>query len=197
MGKTARSSGAGQDEEANVEDDRQVTKCKLSRDLRELKIGTLPQLQQHVAEMERLFNESETRPDVIHQVINALPSDSLVNMVDYVNKSQNVEYRYRFLSHKLFPKFLNDIYELRLKVNQTEAFAKGLCAYLLRLCFPDDTNNGGNVSWRNLSRSLSSAAVRAGEMRAQQEAQQVIQKHATTGEPSHPTSTATSHARTG
>ena len=75
MGKRGRSIGSGQDGEVNVEEDRQVTKCKLSRDLRELKIGTPPQLQQHVVEMESLFNESETRPDVIQQVINALSSN--------------------------------------------------------------------------------------------------------------------------
>ena len=130
--------------------------------------------------MESLFNESDVRPDVIRQVINTLPSDSLVNMIDQVNKCTNSDYRYKFLSHKLFPAFLNDIYELRLKVNQTEAFAKSLCAYLLGLAFPDDLappggRIQGNISWRNLSKSLSSAAVRAGEMRAQQEAQQMIQ----------------------
>jgi Zn-dependent M16 (insulinase) family peptidase len=175
MGKRGRSSGSGQDGEVNIEEDRQVTKCKLSRDLRELKIGTPAQLQQHVSDMERLFNESDTKPDVIQQLINTLPSDSLVNMVDQVNKYKNSEYRHKLLSHRLFPVFLNDIYELRLKVNQAEAFAKSLCAYLINLCFPDEGANHGCVSWRNVSKSLSSAAVRAGEMRAQQEAQQVIQ----------------------
>ena len=174
MGKRARSNGSGQDDGANVEEDRQVTKCKLSRDLRELQIGTPPQLQQHVADMERLFNESDTRPDAIQQLINTLPSDVLVSMVDHVNKCRTNPQRYKHLSHKLFPKFLKDIYELRLKVNQAETFATGLSAYLLRLGFPDESGIQGVVSWRNLSRSLSSAAVRAGEMKAQQEAQQVI-----------------------
>ena len=174
MGKRARSSGSGQDGGANVEEDRQVTKSMLSRDLRELRIETPPQLQQYVIEMEKLFNESETRPDVIQQVINTLPSDVLVKLIDQINKNNNTMHKYRYTSQAVFPKLLHEICELRLKVKQAEMFATGLCAYLLSLCFPDDSGRQGTVSWRNLTRSLSSAAVRAGEMRAQQEAQQVI-----------------------
>ena len=146
MGKRGRSNGSGQDTEVNVEDDKQVTQCNLSRDLRELQTGTPPQLQQHVAEMERLFNESETRPDVIQQVINTLPSDALVKLIDLINKNNNTIHKYRYTSQAVFPKFLHEICELRLKVKQAEMFATGLCAYLLRLCFPDESAMQGAVS---------------------------------------------------
>ena len=175
MGKRARSSGSGQDGDANIEEDRQATKCMLSRDLRDLKIETPPQLQQYLIDMERLFNESDTRPDVIQQLIITLPSDVLVKLIDQINKNNNAVHKYRYTSQAIFPKFLNEICELRLKVKQAEMFATGFCAYLLRLCFPDEGNRQGVVSWRNLAKNLSSAAVRAGEMKAQQEAQQVIQ----------------------
>ena len=134
MGKRGRSSGAGQDGDVNIEEDRQVTKCMLSRDLRELKIGTPPQLQQHVTDMERLFNESDTRPDVIQQVINTLPSDVLVKLIDQINKNNNIMHKYRYTSQAVFPKFLHEICELRLKVKQAEMFATGLCAYLSSNC---------------------------------------------------------------
>ena len=174
MGKRARSSGSGQEgeQQGRFSEDVNSIKYRLNRRLRELQIATPLQLQPYVTQLEKMLNESEAKPNLMHQFLHEMVADNVVKLIDEINKTNHYEYKIVYVTKKVFAEIHHMLSDLRAKCDELESFVRLLSEYMLRLSFPEDR---GVISWRSVMRTLSNAAVVAGQVKAQQEAQQMIQ----------------------
>ena len=119
-----------------------------------------------------MLNESEAKPNLMHQFLHEMVADNVVKLIDEINKTNHYEYKIVYVTKKVFAEIHHMLSDLRAKCDELESFVRLLSEYMLRLSFPEDR---GAISWRTVMRTLSNAAVVAGQVKAQQEAQQMIQ----------------------
>jgi hypothetical protein len=147
----------------------------IERSLLDVSHGCIAQLHAPSAHIEAQIRLSDTNHNIFKDMLLNLPSDTISKLLDVCsNNNRHPHIRIPACTKLIYSNIYNIITDLTLKLEQARTMLDNTTEYFLRLNFPDIKDN--SISWTEIVKTLSLAAVRSGERNVEHQAQQAIQQ---------------------
>ena len=172
MGKRARIQVA---DDRCGEDRVFILRRSVERSLLDVSHVCITQLHAPSAQIEAQLRLSDTNHNIFKDMLLNLPSDTISKLIDVCsNNNRQPHIRIPACTKLIYSNIYNIIADMMLKLEHARSMLEHTTEYCLRLTFPDIKDN--SISWTEIVKTLSVAAVRSGERNVEHQAQQAIQQ---------------------